>query len=86
MESLLPEPTITQQRTSEVADPDQDGFPVAINPELVSNRGDQLGCWIADSRLAKIPEAGQVLADLGVAHADRFAEQTTSDLHHTVSP
>ena len=50
-----------------------------VDSEDVPQRADQLFDGIADARMAKLTEEGQILADLGVLDRERLAKLTAGD-------
>ncbi len=78
IEPLLRKAAIAQQGPAKVAGPDQDRVPALVGAQNAANRRHQLITAIANARVAKVPEVGQVLANLGVGEAEPAAELTAA--------
>ena len=72
-ETLLMEPSISQQGTAQVAHAHQGHLPLAVGSQNVANCGHQFLAAISDARMAKVPKMGQILADLGVGESQPLA-------------
>ena len=74
LEAVGTKSLISQQRTSEVADPHQCSAPDSIDAEHTTNFRDQIAGGITDPALTQITQLRQILADLCIGDAEGFGE------------
>ena len=79
------EATVAQQGSGQVADSDHDHRPLPVNAEPIAKGGHQFLGRIADARLAKVAQTGQVLAHLGVGDAQGDAQLTAGNGLHSLA-
>ena len=72
--ALVAEALVAQQGAAQVTGADHGHRPVAIGAQDLADGLDQVVAAVADARVAKMAEIGQILADLGVAKAQQPAE------------
>src|SRR5262249_6712162 len=78
-EAPLGESLVTKQSAGQIADADDRDAPNAVNAEGAADSGDQFGSGVANARLAKIAEEGEILADLDIGDAKGLAKLVAGD-------
>lgn len=78
-EPLLDKSPVAKQRTAQIADADECHAPFAVGPQNYFDRTDQFLTAIANPRMAKVPEMGQIFTNLGIGKAQLPAELAAAD-------
>jgi hypothetical protein len=77
-EALLHEPPVTQEGSSQVSYTDEGHPPFAVGPEDDLDRTDEFLATVANAGMAKVPEMGQILTNLGIGEAQVPAKLTAA--------
>ena len=67
---------VVKECSSKVAEADQGDVPGPVNPQNFSQTGNEISDVVADTRMAELPEIGQILTNLCIGQAQGRPQST----------